>query len=197
MELSVSRGISWKHLYDFANTRRKGATGHASLREGGARPWMGYGCMGKYKWQGPRRGEYGGRPLRKARLHTSNGRIQPFADGPCGSMHRRRPAVLPPPPFPFARKGQPQRVPPTGRHPPLGGGRMLALAPYSESPRYHTFIIHLHSNPRRTELSGENRAIPCRALSPAGSDLRAGRAAGWPMTGRPEVVPLFLEPVLD
>ena len=34
-------------------TRR--VTGHAPLREGGARPWMGCSCLGKDKWQGPRR----------------------------------------------------------------------------------------------------------------------------------------------
>ncbi len=35
---------------------------------------------------------------------------------------------------------------------------------------------------RPTELS-------CRVLPPVGPDLRAGRAAGWPMAGRPEVGP--------
>ncbi len=53
--------------------------------------------MAKDKRQRPRRGEYCAWPLRKARLHSG---INPFADEPCGSMPRRPPAVLPPPPFP-------------------------------------------------------------------------------------------------
>ena len=103
---------------------------------------MGCPCMAKDKWQGPRRGEYCAWPSRQARLHTGNNRIKPSAAGPCGSMLRRPPAVLPPPPFPFARKEHPQRVPPTGRHPPLGGGRTLALAPFSE---YRSAIARLLS----------------------------------------------------
>ncbi len=39
------------------------------------------------------------------------------------------------------------------------------------------------------ELSGENLAIPCRALPPAGPDLRTGRAKEWLVAGRPEVGP--------
>ncbi len=40
-----------------------------------------------------------------------------------------------------------------------------------------------------SELPGENLAASCRELPPVGPDLRAGRAKGWPMSGRPEVGP--------
>jgi hypothetical protein len=38
---------------------------------GVARPWSGCPCMEKDKCQGPRRGEYCGRPSRQAQLHTA------------------------------------------------------------------------------------------------------------------------------
>ncbi len=38
-------------------------------------------------------------------------------------------------------------------------------------------------------LPCENLALSCRSLPPVGPDLRAGRAKGWPMSGRPEVGP--------
>ena len=38
-------------------------------------------------------------------------------------------------------------------------------------------------------LPCENLALSCRSLPPVGPDLRAGRAAGWSMAGRPEVGP--------
>ncbi len=67
---------------------------------------MGCPCEESGTWQGPRRGESCGRPPRQAQLRTGNKRIKPFADGPSGSMQRRPPAVLPPPPFPSAPKAQ-------------------------------------------------------------------------------------------
>ena len=87
--------------------------------------------MAKDKRQGPRRGEYCGRPSRQARLRT-DGRIKNFADGPSGRMHRRLPAVLPPPPFPFAPKAQSHWQSFHRAAPPSRRGGMLAHSPFSK-----------------------------------------------------------------
>ncbi len=91
-------------------------------------------------------------PSRQARLRTGNERIKNIADGPSGRLHRRPPAVLPPPPFPFAPRHNPIGNPSTGRHPPLGGGRMLARPPCPEyGPHRLDSIVTIHKNPRRTK----------------------------------------------
>ena len=81
--------------------------------------------------------------MRQARLQPGNKRMEPFADGSCESMHRRPPAVLPLPPFPFSRQTFPMDIPNAGRPPPLGGGRMLAHPPFSK----HLPAIQRQSSP--------------------------------------------------
>jgi hypothetical protein len=95
---------------------------------GVAQPWMGCPWLAEDGRQGPRRGEYCGVPSRQVQLHTGNKRVEPFADGPCGSMYRQPPAVLPPPPFPFAPKPQSRNpLPPGGTPLSEGGGCLRTL----------------------------------------------------------------------
>jgi hypothetical protein len=92
---------------------------------GVARPWMGCSCMAKKKRQGPRRGEYCGRPSRQEQPHTGNKRINSFAEGPCAGTYRLPPAVLPPPPFPSTPNSHSRRpLPPGGTPLPEGGGEI-------------------------------------------------------------------------
>ena len=105
---------------------------------GVARPWMGCPCPAEDRRQGPRRGEYCGGPSRQVQLHTGNKRVKPFADGPCGSMHRRPSAVLPPPPFPFAPKPQSGNpLPPGGTPLPEGGECSRTLHSPNAAPQSH------------------------------------------------------------
>ncbi len=86
--------------------------------------------MAKNKRQGPRRGEYCGRPSRKARLHTTpQESIPPQMDHAKAGIHGH-------PQYSPRRPSLPLRTcihePSSfGRHPPLGGGRMLAHSPFS------------------------------------------------------------------
>ena len=108
---------------------------------------------GRRKRQGPRRGEYCAWPSRQARVGTGNGRIKTFADGPSGRMHRRLPAVLPPPPFPFATEAQAhwqsfhRAAPPSRR----GANACAHLMPWIRPPSSHP---HRH-NPLKS-LKGHN-----------------------------------------
>ena len=68
----------------------------------------------------------------KKKRRRENQRDKPVADGPCGSRPRRSPAVLPPAARSIRSGSAIQELSSTGRHPPLGGGRMLARAPCSE-----------------------------------------------------------------
>ncbi len=89
------------------------------------------GCMAKDKRQGPRRGEYCGRPSRQARLHTATKEsLPPRMDHAKACIHGH-PQYSPRRPFLPLRTciHEPSSF---GRHPPLGGGRMRAHAPFSK-----------------------------------------------------------------
>jgi hypothetical protein len=144
---------------------------------GVARPWMGCPLLAEGKRQGPRRGEYCGVPSRQVQPHTGNKRVEPFADGPCGSLHRRPPAVLPPPPFPFAPKPQSRNPLPPGGTPLSEGGECLRTL---HSITFRSARPHPLRNPcRKFPPSWGKNGI----ASPAGifptSCGKNGRKRGW------------------
>ncbi len=70
-------------------------------------------------------------------------------------------------PFHLHRRHNPIADPSIGRHPPLGGGRMLARTPYPEyRPHRPNPIVTIHKNPRRTPFSKYRSAIS-RQSSPS------------------------------
>ena len=99
--------------------------------------------MEEGKRQGPRRGEYCARPSRQARLNTGNERIKTSAARQTGRMHRRLPAVLPPPPFPFAAEAQThcrsfhRAAPPSRRGANACAHPMPWIRPPSSRPHRH------------------------------------------------------------
>ena len=88
--------------------------------------------MEEDKRQRPRRGEYCGRPSRQARLRTRNERIENLAMEQVDAYSDGLPQYSPRRPFLPLRTciHEPSS---SGRHPPLGGGRMLARFPFSKS----------------------------------------------------------------
>ena len=170
--------------------------------------------MAKGKRQGPRRGEYCGRPSRQSRLPAGNKRLKPSADGPCGSPHRRPPAVLPPAALSFRSALAIHKPSSSGRHPPPGGGRMLVHSPFSESlstiTRQFFPSAGISEEPcfpgfcpnRIRPASGARNSPPCehgfartetpsfaRCGWPVGAALRAARRGASCRTARPEVGP--------
>ena len=112
-------------------TRR--ATGPTPLREGGGAAMSGRGCMAKDKRQGPRRGEYCGRPSRQSRLPPAPTKesISLRMDHAKACIHGH-PQYSPRRPFLPLRTRNPQTIF-LRAAPPLGGGRMLAHSPFSKS----------------------------------------------------------------
>ncbi len=71
------------------------------LREGGGAAMDGMSMTWqKTSGRGRGGGSTAGGRRNQAQLYSNNKQIKTFADRPCGSMPRRPPAVLPPPPFP-------------------------------------------------------------------------------------------------
>lgn len=149
--------FSWDRLWKSTNARNKESdrTRPLSVR-GVARPWMGCSCLGKDKWQGPRRGEYCGMPSRQTQLHSGNKRIKPFADGPCGSLHQRPPRST----SPAALRAAP---------PPRRGAIACARSILRIPPRNPGTIIPVRQHCSRNSVA---HILPSRQV---GRALRASR----------------------
>ncbi len=142
--------------------------------------------MEKGKRQGARRGEYCARSSRQARLRTGNERIKISADGPSGRLHRRPPAVLPPPPFPFVPKVQSHWQTFHRAAPPEKGGRMLA-----RTHARNTAPIVTDPSSRTTEIPGEPesgatcvRTFPATTFGMNGSGGQGLPALPFPALGK-------------
>ncbi len=136
----------------------RSAAGHSPLREGGGAAMNGVSVHGERRAAGAATGGVlrGGRRGKRDSAPSTGTHIKPFADGPCRRIHRRLPAVLPPPPAPFASEAQSKRLPSTGRHPPHGGGECLhTLLPPNAAPQAHHHHP-VHHNPRRTQILLQN-----------------------------------------
>ena len=82
------------------------ATGPAPLREGGGAAMNGKRMHGKRQAAGAATGGVLRSAVAASATSHRNKRINHSADGACESLHRRPPAVLPPPPFPSAPHSQ-------------------------------------------------------------------------------------------
>ena len=131
-------------------TRR--ATGHSPLREGGGAAMNGRRMHGKRQAAGAATGGVLRSAVAASATSHRNNRINHSADGACESLHRRPPAVLPPPPFPSTSHSQSISHLPAGG-PPLSEGGECSRTFHSPniSPRS---LGHPpgHYNSRRTKF---------------------------------------------
>ena len=111
--------ILWNDQWDFTIARSKNGDRIRPPPRGG---WRGHE-WDVHAWEKTSgRGRDGGSTSvrRRGKRDFTPATNEPFVDGPSGSMHRRPPAALPPPPFPFASKDQSNhqsfhRAPPPSR----------------------------------------------------------------------------------
>ena len=153
------------------------ATGHAPLREGGGAAMNGMSMPGKRQAAGAAtggvlRGAVAATALH-TKLHPGHRQINPFADGPCGSMHRQSPAVLPPPPFSSTPKSRPRScLLPGGTPLPEGGECLRTLHFPTAAPQSHQ---HHPCPPNSTKNRIQGAFQPPPETFPAGNGKPVNR----------------------